>query len=85
MRDVVQNHVLQLLALVALDLPEADDDRRGPALALLRAVRRPSVALSRRGRSTAGRLAGTATDVPDHTAEPGVDPARGTETYAPCR
>ena len=84
-RDVVQNHVLQLLALVALELP-AGRDLHDETLALLRSVRPLSpeqVPLrTRRGRYTAGRLAGTGTPVPDYAAEEGVDPARGTETYA---
>ncbi len=85
-RDVVQNHLLQLLALTAQELPSATGDLHGRTLALLRSVRPPSAqqltSSTRRGRYTAGRLVGTGTPVPDYAAEDGVDPARGTETYA---
>ena len=87
-RDVVQNHVLQLLALVALESPTGPDasDLHDPTLALLRSVPPLSAqqvpARTRRGRYTAGRLAGTGTPVVDYAEQAGVDPARGTETYA---
>jgi glucose-6-phosphate 1-dehydrogenase len=87
-RDVVQNHVLQLLALVAMELPTDADgcDLRARTLALLRAVppltAQQVPARTRRGRYTAGRLVGTETPVPSYTEDEGVDPARGTETYA---
>ena len=83
-KDVVQNHVLQLLALVAMELP-GERDLRETKLEALRAVRALSpdeVALrTRRGRYTAGRLAGAGAQVPDYGQERGVDAARGTETY----
>ena len=87
-RDVVQNHLLQLLALVALELPTGTDGRdlHAATLALLRAVTPPSPAQvpsrTRRGRYTAGTLVGSGTSVLDYVEEAGVDPARGTETYA---
>jgi glucose-6-phosphate 1-dehydrogenase len=61
LRDVLQNHMLQLLALVV-----APGDRA----AALRATRAPDPLRSRRA-----RYAG-------YAQEPGVDPARGTETFA---
>lgn len=86
-RDVVQNHVLQLLALVALELPTGTDgDLHDSTLALLRSVPLLSaeqvLSRTRRGRYTAGRLVGAGTPVLDYAQEAGVDPARGTETYA---
>ena len=87
-RDVVQNHLLQLLALVALEVPNGTDvrDLHAATLALLQAVPPLSAqqvpSRTRRGRYTAGRLVGTGTPVPDYAQEAGVDPARGTETYA---
>ena len=76
--DVVQNHLLQVLALLAMDLSPGGDV---PAarLEVLRAAR--VVGPGRRGRYTAGRLADGRT-VPDYAREPGVDPARQTETAA---
>ncbi|SNR25157.1 glucose-6-phosphate dehydrogenase [Blastococcus mobilis] len=84
LRDMLQNHLLQLLALVAMDPPHAIDDTSLPARKadVLRAVR-PPADLARdtvRGRYTAGTVAGR--QLPDYTAEDGVDPSRGTETYA---
>lgn len=87
-RDVMQNHLLQLLALVALEPPAGSDERalHDAKLALLQSVRPPSAAdvpaRTRRGRYTAGRLAGTGTAVPDYAREDWVDSARDTETYA---
>lgn len=87
-RDVVQNHVLQLLALVALELPTSTDgnDLHAGTLALLRSVPPLSAqqvpSRTRRGRYTAGRLVGTGTPVLDYAEQEGVDPTRGTETYA---
>ena len=86
-RDVVQNHLLQLLALVALELPTSTDGRdlHAATLALLASVPPPSTeqvpSRTRRGRYTAGRLVGSG-DVPDYAQEPGVDPTRRTETCA---
>ena len=92
LRDVMQNHMLQILSLVAMEPPlslDAEDlsDRKVDAL---RAVRAPSPAqigsCTRRARYTAGRLSGTGgaadRDVPDYASEEGVDPARRTETFA---
>jgi glucose-6-phosphate 1-dehydrogenase len=84
LRDMLQNHLLQLLALVAMEPPHAIDDTTFPAhkADVLRAVRPPSD-MARdtvRARYTAGSVGGR--DLPDYTAEEGVDPARGTETYA---
>ncbi len=79
LRDVVQNHVLQLLALAALEIPAAPEDLPAAKLALLRSLTPGS---SRRARWTAGRLAGSGHPVPDYAGEHGVDPDRGTETLA---
>lgn len=90
LRDVAQNHLLQVLAVAACELPEqpADDAAWHSArLDLLRSLRPADDApqrWTRRARYTAGRLAvdGAAPrEVPDYAAEDGVDPARGTETY----
>jgi len=84
--DMVQNHLLQLLCLVAMEAPASVSPRdlRDRKVELLRAVRAFTdadvMARTRRARYGAGRS--------DHQPaiaygdEPGVDPARGTETYA---
>jgi len=75
LKDVVQNHMLQLLALVAME-PHTGDvhDRKLDFLRSLRAGE------SRRARYTAGTLA-TGAEVPAYADEDGVDPERGTETF----
>jgi glucose-6-phosphate 1-dehydrogenase len=84
LRDMLQNHLLQQLALVAMEPPRSID---GPSLSarkadVLAAVRPPTDMArdTARGRYTAGTVGGR--QLPDYTAEDGVDPARGTETYA---
>jgi glucose-6-phosphate 1-dehydrogenase len=76
LRDVVQNHLLQLLCLVAMEPPATLDERdlRDRKVELLRAVRRPTPEEVERG-SVRARYAG-------YAEEPGVDPALGTETFA---
>ncbi|RBY83855.1 glucose-6-phosphate dehydrogenase [Geodermatophilus sp. TF02-6] len=84
LRDVLQNHLLQLLALVAMEPPFAFDDVTLPAhkADVLRAVRPPAdmVRDTVRGRYTAGTIGDRR--LPDYVAEEGVDPSRDTETYA---
>lgn len=86
LRDMLQNHLLQLLCLVAMEPPHtltAHDlrDRKADVLRAVRALTPDEVArYTTRARYTAGRIGDRA--VPDYTAEPGVDPGRGTETYA---
>ena len=84
LRDMVQNHLLQLLAIVAMEPPLSVDARSLPARKadVLRAVQPPADAGigSVRGRYTAGTVAGRA--LPAYVDEDGVDPGRGTETYA---
>jgi glucose-6-phosphate 1-dehydrogenase len=86
LRDMVQYHLLQLLCLVAMEPPTRLDPRHlhDRKVELLHAVQPPSpgemATGTVRGRYTAGRVDGV--DVPAYTEEPGVDPARGTETFA---
>jgi glucose-6-phosphate 1-dehydrogenase len=83
--DMIQSHLLQVLALVAMDAPAAANevDLRDAKARVLRATRvwqgDPATA-GRRARYTSGSIDGR--EVPDYTAEPGVDPSRGTETLA---
>jgi glucose-6-phosphate 1-dehydrogenase len=86
LRDMIQSHLLAALTFVALEQPSRRDERslRDARAAVLRAVPTPEAAAvpqsSVRGRYTAGEIDGRA--VPSYVDEPGVDAARGTETYA---
>jgi glucose-6-phosphate 1-dehydrogenase len=86
LRDMVQNHLLQLLCLIGMEPPPTLDeaDLRSHKVALLRAVRRLAPAEIRqwtlRGRYSEGRIGGR--EVPDYVKEPGVDANRETETFA---
>jgi glucose-6-phosphate 1-dehydrogenase len=86
LKDMLQNHLLQVLALVAMEPPASLDaeELRGRKVQLLREVRRLSVeeaaARSRRARYTAGQIGER--DVPSYVDEEGVEPERGTETFA---
>ena len=84
LRDMLQNHLLQLLALVAMDPPHTLDASALPARKadVLRAVSPPADmrAGSVRGRYTAGTVGGR--ELPAYVDEKGVDPDRDTETYA---
>ncbi|HIZ34577.1 MAG TPA: glucose-6-phosphate dehydrogenase [Candidatus Ruania gallistercoris] len=83
--DMIQSHLLQVMAVVTMEPPAEISDRelRDAKSAVLRATRLwggdPATA-SRRGRYTAGSIAGRS--VPDYAAEQGVDPERDTETMA---
>ena len=83
--DMVQSHLLQVLALIAMDAPPTLDARdvRGRKAQVLRATRvwdDDPVRWSRRSRYAAGEIAGRR--LPAYADEPGIDPARGTETLA---
>lgn len=86
LKDMVQNHLLQLLCLVSMEPPRTLDERqlRDRKVDVLRAVRRLSpaevVAWTVRGRYSAGRIGELA--IPAYAEEEGVDPQRGTETFA---
>ena len=92
LKDVVQNHLLQILCLIAMEPPISlgERDFRERKLDVLRSVRplTPEDARlrTRRARYTAGRLASTGgadgRAVPDYAEEDGVDPKRNTETFA---
>jgi glucose-6-phosphate 1-dehydrogenase len=92
LRDVMQNHMLHILCLIAMDLPESLDEQslRDRKVDVLRSVRpsRPDEAASRtrRARYTSGRLVegehSSGRAVPAYVEEDGVDAARGTETFA---
>ncbi|HSQ60742.1 MAG TPA: glucose-6-phosphate dehydrogenase [Acidobacteriota bacterium] len=84
-RDMLQNHMLQLLTLTAMEPPsrfEADAvrDEKAKVLRALAPLRPEQVsARTVRGRYEAGAVAGNA--VPGYLEEPGVNPRSRTETY----
>ncbi|MCW5978120.1 MAG: glucose-6-phosphate dehydrogenase [Bryobacteraceae bacterium] len=85
LKDMVQNHLLQLLALVAMEPPLSLDEKdlRDRKTDLLRAVRRPTAEEVRRctirARYGAGRIGDRR--VVAYRDEPGVDAERMTETF----
>jgi glucose-6-phosphate 1-dehydrogenase len=85
LRDMVQNHLLQLLCLVAMEAPHSLNERdfRDRKLDALRAVRRYSpeevAKYTKRARYTAGKIGERS--VPSYVEESGVDPSRNTETF----
>jgi glucose-6-phosphate 1-dehydrogenase len=86
LKDMLQNHLLQVLALVTMDRPASLDPPafRDAKVELLRQVRCMDVEEAaehgRRARYTAGRLGDE--DVPAYVDEEGVDPELRTETFA---
>ncbi|CAN5309575.1 glucose-6-phosphate dehydrogenase [soil metagenome] len=82
--DMIQSHLLLVLALVAMEPPASLDaeDLRGAMAQVLRAtrVRGGKGTSSRRARYGAGSIGGR--KLPAYTKEEGVEPARGTETLA---
>jgi glucose-6-phosphate 1-dehydrogenase len=87
-RDMIQSHLLQIMAIVAMEAPATLNERdvRSSIAAVLRAstvgdARHPDYAASsRRARYTAGKIGDRV--VPDYLDEDGVDPANDTETLA---
>lgn len=86
LKDMVQNHLLQLLCLMAMEPPISlgERDLRDRKVDVLRSVRpfndRDVATQTRRARYRAGRLGDR--DVPAYVDEDGVTPEHGTETYA---
>jgi len=83
--DMIQSHLLQVMAFVTMEPPASLDERdlRDATGAVLRATaiwNDDPAASSRRARYTAGTVAGR--HYPSYVDEPGVDPARQTETLA---
>jgi glucose-6-phosphate 1-dehydrogenase len=86
LRDMIQNHLLQVLALIAMEPVPALNERtlRGNKQAVLRAVRRltPDEVVHHTVRGQYGRGAIHGQEVGAYCTEPGVDGQRGTETFA---
>ena len=89
LRDMVQNHALQLLCAIAMEPPinAHADAIRDEKLKVLRALKRwTPETLSQhviRGQYSAGNIDGKA--VPAYRDEPGVNPASSTETFVALR
>jgi glucose-6-phosphate 1-dehydrogenase len=92
LKDVMQNHMLQIFCLLAMEPPPSlgQRDLRDRKVELLRSVRpltpEEIPSRTRRARYTAGRLASTGgasgENVPAYAEEDGVDPERHAETFA---
>jgi glucose-6-phosphate 1-dehydrogenase len=85
MVDMLQSHLLQVLAVLAMEPPATlgERDLRDAKAAALRATRLwtgDAVTSSRRARYTAGLIGDR--ELPGYVDEKGVDPSRGTETLA---
>lgn len=85
MVDMIQSHLLQVLALVAMEPPSSidADDLRGAMAQVLRATKvwnNDPVNSSKRARYTAGTIGKRS--FPAYAKEEGVDPSRKTETLA---
>ncbi|MEQ1663656.1 MAG: glucose-6-phosphate dehydrogenase [Thiobacillus sp.] len=86
LRDMIQSHLLQLMALVAMEAPvtmsaEHLRDEKVKVLKAIRPITQKSVhAHAFRGQYTAGRIDGV--PVPSYVEEDGVPPDSTTETYA---
>ncbi len=88
-RDILQNHVLQVLALALMEPPASFDAEpvRNEKVKLLQSIRLPTTSdidrIAVRGQYSRG---GTAEELmPGYREEPGVDPRSRTETYAALR
>lgn len=86
LRDMVQNHLLQILCLVAMEPPisfEADEirNKKVDVLRAIRPIRAEEVhRVAVRGQYRKGQSLGQA--VPGYREEPGISPGSTTETYA---
>lgn len=86
LKDMIQNHLLEALSLVLMHQPARLDASsfRGARVEALRSIATPTTDDIQRGTFRARYAAGKIGDrnVPSYVDEPGVDPARNTETYA---
>jgi glucose-6-phosphate 1-dehydrogenase len=89
LRDLIQNHMLQLLCHVAMEPPVVfnAEEVRNEKVKVLRAIQPATDAevaeMAVRGHYTAGHVAGE--EVAGYTQEEGVSPDSRTETYAALR
>lgn len=86
LRDMMQNHILQLLCLIAMEAPtnfNADEirNRKVDVLRAIRRIKREDVShQAARGQYGKGWMEGN--EVPGYREEEGVDPHSNTETFA---
>jgi glucose-6-phosphate 1-dehydrogenase len=80
-RDIFQNHALQLVALTAMEPPIdfTAESVRNEKVKVLKAIRTPAPRLVIRGQYGPGYIDGK--EVPGYRQEEGVDPASMTETF----
>ena len=89
LRDLVQNHMMQLLCLLGMEPPSALDALRvrDEKVKVVESIRPPAddevEFMAVRARYAAGTVAGK--DVPGYLEEPGVPPDSRTDTYAALR
>jgi glucose-6-phosphate 1-dehydrogenase len=87
LRDMIQSHLLQIMALMAIEPPASVDERdlRDAVAAVVRAssIKAPYKGSTRRARYTSGTINGR--KIPDYVQEGGVDPDKNTETLAEVR
>jgi glucose-6-phosphate 1-dehydrogenase len=89
LRDIFQNHMLQILALIAMEPPasfEADHirDERVKLLRSIRPFKRDELKdIFVRGQYGPGRINGK--EVPGYKSEPGIDPQSRTETFVAAK
>ncbi len=86
LKDMVQNHLMEAMALVLMEQPARIDAAsfRDVRVEALRSVATPRAEDMRRRTVRARYAAGSigSRQVPSYVDEPGVDPGRNTETYA---
>ncbi|HUP84878.1 MAG TPA: glucose-6-phosphate dehydrogenase [Acidimicrobiales bacterium] len=82
LRDIVQNHVMQVLALTAME-PPATVDAKGIRDEKVKVLRAVQVVETRRGQYDAGWVEGE--EVLAYRSEEGISPTSTTETYVAAR
>ena len=82
LRDIVQNHVMQVLSLTAME-PPATVDAKGIRDEKVKALRAVQVSETVRAQYDAGWVEGE--EVPGYRSEPGIAPTSATETYLAAR
>ncbi len=84
-RDMIQNHLLQVLCLIAMEPPAFFEARyvHQEKLKVLQALQPLDPSRAVRGQYGPGRLRGR--EVPGYRQEEGIDPRSATETYAAVR
>jgi glucose-6-phosphate 1-dehydrogenase len=85
LRDLVENHMMQLLTLLCMEPPVtfSADDVRDEKVKVLHAIKTPDPSHTVRAQYTAGMAEGK--EVPGYLQEEGVPPDSKTETYAALR